>query len=373
MRLRELGIVIAGGLRRHLGCERLSVRRAAHAAVRHAHDRHRQPGLLARTSPAASATSGRASSTTIRTRARASRPPLPTRSRSSWAIRPTRSSGSRDAVQQLLQAGAEELRLLPRAGLLQAASATRTPTCQRLLLRRQPGRRRLKGHADRQRHQHRRPEAHKLGAQIGTTSYDYIDPGLIKPDSEPQVYTTANDDADRPEERPDRRPRRRLPDRLLHRRRPAPDGLPSSGSSPVPAATDQFGLVLDKGSPLDRLRRPRAGDAPEQTARCRAPEQKWLSDAGRGARRCSKCRARPAGDRRSRILPAGGAGRYVAIALVSTVVVFTRASRWSSSTRRAGPRSRQSFFNCDEFRAAFPDVARHFLARTSSSSWSPRW
>ncbi len=69
----------------------------------------------------------------------------------------------------------------------------------------------------------------------------------------------------------------------------------------------------------------------------------------------------PAGDRRSRILTRPSSPvAYVAIALASTVVVFgsitlivVNSSGW--------PRVKETFFNGEEFRTAFPDVARHFL------------
>ena len=67
------------------------------------------------------------------------------------------------------------------------------------------------------------------------------------------------------------------------------------------------------------------------------------------------------GDRRSRILPRPTSPvAYVAVALISTIVVFggialviVNSSGW--------PRVKETFFNREEFRAAFPSVAQHFL------------
>ena len=67
-----------------------------------------------------------------------------------------------------------------------------------------------------------------------------------------------------------------------------------------------------------------------------------------------------AGDRRSRILGGGGgAGRNVAVALVSTAIVFTalgllvvNSSGWEEV--------RQKFLNGEEFRTWFPDVLSAF-------------
>jgi polar amino acid transport system permease protein len=68
-----------------------------------------------------------------------------------------------------------------------------------------------------------------------------------------------------------------------------------------------------------------------------------------------------AGDRRSRILiRPSSTGSYVAVAVASTIVVLgglvvavVNAPGWE--------RVRQDFFNANEFRASFPDIARHFL------------
>ena len=78
-----------------------------------------------------------------------------------------------------------------------------------------------------------------------------------------------------------------------------------------------------------------------------------------------------AGDRRSRILGGGGgAGRNVAVALVSTAIVFTalgllvvNSSGWEEV--------RQKFLNGEEFRTWFPTCCRP-SGSTSRSSWWPR-
>jgi polar amino acid transport system permease protein len=68
-----------------------------------------------------------------------------------------------------------------------------------------------------------------------------------------------------------------------------------------------------------------------------------------------------AGDRRSKILDLGGeGGRSVAVAVVSTLVVFglivllvVNSAGW--------PEVKQAFFDPDVFRASFPDIANAFL------------
>ena len=62
--------------------------------------------------------------------------------------------------------------------------------------------------------------------------------------------------------------------------------------------------------------------------------------------------------RRSRIL-GRGAGRSTAIALISTVIVFTVITL-AVVNSPGWPEFRASFLNWDEFKEWFPDVARHF-------------
>ena len=72
-------------------------------------------------------------------------------------------------------------------------------------------------------------EQYKLGAQVGTTSYQYI-VDEIQPEQDPQVYDDLNARDHGARERPDRRPRHGLPGRLLHRQRPAPERRRSSAA-----------------------------------------------------------------------------------------------------------------------------------------------
>jgi polar amino acid transport system permease protein len=80
--------------------------------------------------------------------------------------------------------------------------------------------------------------------------------------------------------------------------------------------------------------------------------------AGEGDRRAGPA-LEPAESRRSRILDAGDGRGGVAIALLSTVVVFgvlavliTHAPGW--------PEVRRAFFDWSEFKASFPEIARAF-------------
>jgi polar amino acid transport system permease protein len=80
--------------------------------------------------------------------------------------------------------------------------------------------------------------------------------------------------------------------------------------------------------------------------------------AGEGDRRAGPP-LEPASSRRSRILDLGDGRGGVALALLSTVVVFglialaiTHAPGW--------PEVRQTFFDWDEYKASFPEIARAF-------------
>ena len=137
-------------------------------------------------------------------------------SRSSSVSRRPTSSGpsSRSTTRTGRQ---EAVRLLHHAGVVHAAAGEAGRLLERLLLRESVARG-PQGHT---------PIAsvrsingfkkYKLGAQVGTTSYDYI-VKVIKPDSSPLVYNTNDAAVQALEERPDRRPRRRPADRLLRDR-----------------------------------------------------------------------------------------------------------------------------------------------------------
>jgi polar amino acid transport system permease protein len=83
--------------------------------------------------------------------------------------------------------------------------------------------------------------------------------------------------------------------------------------------------------------------------------------AREGDRRAGPEVAPDPAERRSRILGLGGSGqRGVAVALTSTVVVFallalviTHSSGW--------PEVKKTFFDWDQFKASFPEIARAFL------------
>ena len=116
----------------------------------------------------------------------------------------------------------------------------------------------------------------KIGAQVGTTSYDAI-LAAIDPDTEPAVYNT-NDDAKKALENgqvdaivTD------LPTAFYITAAELEDGvivgqLPSEGG-----AQEQFGLVLDKGSPLTECVSA-AVDALREDGTLDQLEQEWLAD-----------------------------------------------------------------------------------------------
>jgi polar amino acid transport system substrate-binding protein len=79
----------------------------------------------------------------------------------------------------------------------------------------------------------------KLGAPVGTTSYDYITEN-IQPSQQPQVYDTPRRRRGRAEGEADRRPRRRPADRLLHHGSPGPERK-IVGSSPPSAPRSTSG------------------------------------------------------------------------------------------------------------------------------------
>jgi polar amino acid transport system substrate-binding protein len=118
----------------------------------------------------------------------------------------------------------------------------------------------------------------QLGAQVGTTSYDAI-VNIIKPTKKPRVYNT-NDDALKALENgqiaglvTD------LPTAFYMTGAQLKDGklvgqLPASGG-----ATEQFGLVLDKGSPLTTCVS-KAVDALRADNTLSQLAQQWLSQAG---------------------------------------------------------------------------------------------
>ena len=140
---------------------------------RHAHGRHRQPGLPAVVRRRRRRRARRGRSTTRRP-ARASSRPSPTRSRSSSASPTAQVNWAYVPFNRSFAPGQEAVRLRHQPDLVHAG-AREGRRLQLLVLRRQPGDRRAQGHADRERAA-RSPglKPYKLGAQLGTTSYDYI-------------------------------------------------------------------------------------------------------------------------------------------------------------------------------------------------------
>ena len=91
------------------------------------------------------------------------------------------------AVQPLVRARPEAVRLRHQPDLVHAG-AREGRLVQLLVLRREPGARRAQGHADLEgAHGRRACEPYKLGAQLGTTSYTYIN-DTIKPSKQPSVF-----------------------------------------------------------------------------------------------------------------------------------------------------------------------------------------
>ena len=98
----------------------------------------------------------------------------------------------RGAVQQLVPAREQAVRLLHGAGLVRARAREERLLLELVLLR-QPGGRRECGHADLARPDGRRPPAATSSARrSGTTSYSYIT-RFIRPSQSPAVYDSNND------------------------------------------------------------------------------------------------------------------------------------------------------------------------------------
>ena len=223
---------------------------------------------------------------------------------------------------------------------------------------------------------------YKLGAQIGTTSYEYI-VDEIKPSSKPRVYDT-NDAAvaalkngqidglvvD-------------LPTAFYVTARAGRRTGRSSASFASTGTKEHFGLVLQKGSPLDRVRRTRRSTGSGRTARSRTLA---AASGSRKATGAPDPEVAPLdGSRSSRIL--GGAtvrvsreARTVAIALALdassssavVVVVVTRSPGWGAF--------KAYFFDWDDLQGvasprsldAFWLNVKLFLHRRGRSSSSPR-
>ena len=117
----------------------------------------------------------------------------------------------------------------------------------------------------------------KLGAQVGTTSYQAIT-DLIKPTTKPQVFNT-NDDAKKALQNG-------TIDGLVvdlptafYMTAAELDGGKIVGQLPQVGVPEQFGIVLDKGSPLTRCVS-RAVDQLRQDGTLAVLEKTWLAGTG---------------------------------------------------------------------------------------------
>jgi polar amino acid transport system substrate-binding protein len=118
----------------------------------------------------------------------------------------------------------------------------------------------------------------KLGAQVGTTSLDAINE-VIKPDTDPKVYNS-NDDAKLALENGqvdaivvD------LPTAFFITSAELEDGKIVGTLPPASGEQEQFGLLLDKGSPLTECVS-QAVDALREDGTLEQLEKRWLAEAG---------------------------------------------------------------------------------------------
>ena len=204
----------------------------------------------------------------------------------------------------------------------------------------------------------------KLGAQVGTTSYQAITE-LIKPTAKPQVFNS-NDDAKKALQNGtvdglvvDLPTAFYMTAAELDRRR---DRRPAAAGRRARAVRPGAG----QGLAADRLRQ-RGGRPARQDGTLAELEKKWLAAGGGGAPSCSVTHLRCTGRsrRRSGGGPRTGDGRRsvrVLLAPLSTavlgtllVVAVTGAPGWD--------RVRQSFLDPEIARDALPEVARRALAQ----------
>ena len=111
-------------------------------------------------------------------------------------------------------------------------------------------------------------------AVVGTTSYQYINDN-IKPSDKPLVYDTLDANVAALKNGADRRPGHRLPDRLLHRERPA---LEREARRPFADAGKQeyFGVTFEKGNSLVGCVN-KAIEALKPNGKIEKLEQQWIT------------------------------------------------------------------------------------------------
>src|SRR4029079_19691319 len=198
----------------------------------------------------------------------------------------------------------------------------------------------------------------KLGAPVGTTSYDYITEN-IQPSQQPQVYDTLDAGVAALKAKQIDGLVVDLPTAFFITAVQVPNGK-IVGQFPTIGSQEYFGMVLSKDSPLTECLNEALAHL-KDSGELAQIQQTWLSD--KASAPVLQERQSPSvmeGDRRSRILGGMSAdARNVTIALVSTVVFFmvlvlviTSSPGW--------PEVKTAFFNPTVFREAFPEVLRAF-------------
>jgi hypothetical protein len=193
----------------------------------------------------------------------------------------------------------------------------------------------------------------KLGTQLGTTSYDFIQ-DVIKPSPAAGAYHTMNDAINALKAHQIDGIVADLPTAFYMTAVQIPNST-IVGQFPASQGGDHFGLVLAKGSPLTSCVDKALERAQEQRHARPDPDDLALRQ---GERARPSLVTAPDPGRRSRILQGGFSPMAnVSIALVSTVVflavvaaLIVNAPGWEQV--------KQSFFNAAEARDAFPLVAR---------------
>ena len=131
----------------------------------------------------------------------------------------------------------------------------------------------------------------------------------------------------------------------------------SSASSRRPPGGEHFGMVFAKGNPLAAcVNRALAVAAEERAARSASSRSGWRRrPAHRSSARAGAGRPPLADPRPRRRAPAASRSRSL-----STVVVFGVLVARSSRTSPGWPEVKETFFDWDEFKASFPEIARAF-------------
>ena len=258
-------------------------------------------------------------------------------------------------VQQGVRSGQEVVRLRHQPDLVHARTG-QGRRLQRLLLRREPGDRRQQGHEDRVgRSRSRASRSFKLGAQLGTTSYQFIT-SRIKPSQKPAVFPSNAGAVLALKNKQIDGLVVDLPDGLLRDR-----GAGAEQQDPRP--------VRECGGHVDRSlrRRPREAQpahvvrqhGDHDVARERHAQEAAAAVAGEGDRRADL-----EVGRRSRVLDSlrsGGDGRRsVAIALAQHRRLLHRP-RLRDHARAGLAGGPQAVPQLVAVQATFPEIARAFL------------